>query len=59
LSFLELFSQETCPQFTEQIKADLGYFKHGTNLLEKAMEAMRGVVAIEEARRDAELEATI
>ena len=59
LSFLKLFSQETSPQFTEQIKADLGYYKHGTVALDKAMEAIRGVVAIEEARRDAELEATI
>lgn len=59
LSFLELFSKETCPRFSEQIKFDLGYFQHGTGLLDKAMEAIRGVVAIEEARRDAELEATI
>jgi len=59
LSFLKLFSQETCPRFSEQIKFDLGYFKHGTDLLDKAMEAIRGVVAIEEARRDAELQATI
>jgi hypothetical protein len=59
LSFLELFSKETCPQFEEQIKADLGYFKHGTGLLDKAMEAIRGVVAIEEAYRDAKLEVTI
>ncbi|MEG4458079.1 hypothetical protein [Microcoleus sp. N9_A1] len=59
LSFLELFSKETSPQFEEQIKADLGYFKHGTGLLDKAMEAIRGVVAIEEAYRDAKLEVTI
>ena len=59
LSFLELFSKETCPQFQEQIKFDLGYFRHGTGLLDKAMEAIKGVVAIEEARRDAELQATI
>ena len=59
LSFLNLFSQETCPRFSEQIKFDLGYFKHGTDLLDKAMEAIRGVVAIEEAYRDAELQATI
>ncbi|MEG4986780.1 hypothetical protein QUB08_13530 [Microcoleus sp. BR0-C5] len=59
LSFLELFSKETCPQFEEQIKADLGYFKHGTGLLDKAMEAIRGVVAIEEAYRNAKLEVTI
>ncbi|MBE9120018.1 hypothetical protein IQ269_04175 [Tychonema sp. LEGE 07199] len=59
LSFVELFSKETCPQFSEQIKFDLGYFKHGTGLLDKTMEAIRGVVAIEEAYRDAKLEATI
>jgi len=59
LSFLELFSKETSPQFQEQIKADLGYFTHGTGLLDKAMEAIRGVVAIEEAYRDAKLEVTI
>ncbi|MCC3404770.1 MAG: hypothetical protein JGK17_04105 [Microcoleus sp. PH2017_10_PVI_O_A] len=59
LSFLELFSKETCPQFSEQIKADLGYFKYGTVALDKAMEAIRGVVAIAQADRDAKLEATI
>jgi hypothetical protein len=59
LSFLEFFSTETCPQLEAQIKFDLGYFKHGTNLLDKAMEAIRGVVAIEEAYRDAKLEVTI
>ena len=59
LSFLELFSKETSPQFQEQIKADLGYFTHGTGLLDKAMEAIRGVVAIEEAYRNAKLEVTI
>ncbi|WP_293130858.1 hypothetical protein [Microcoleus sp. bin38.metabat.b11b12b14.051] len=59
LSFLELFSKETSPQFQAQIKADLGYFAHGIGLLDKAMEAIRGVVAIEEAYRDAKLEVTI
>lgn len=59
LSFLELFSKETSPQFQAQIKGDLGYFTHGTGLLDKAMEAIRGVVAIEEAYRDAKLEVTI
>lgn len=58
-SFLELFSKETCPQFQAQIQADLRYFKHGIGLLDKAMEAIRGIVAIEESYRDAELEATI
>ena len=59
LKFLKLFSKETCPRFQQQITADLAYFKHGTGSLDNAMEAIRGIVAIEEARRDAELQATI
>lgn len=59
LSFLAAFGTKNCPQFQRQIQADLGYFKHGSGLLDKAMEAIRGVVAIEEAYRDAKLEVTI
>ncbi|MEG4585325.1 hypothetical protein QUA54_08915 [Microcoleus sp. MOSTC5] len=59
LSFLETFSKETCPQFQRQIQADLGYFKHGSRLLDQATEAIRAIVAIEEAYRDAKLEVTI
>jgi hypothetical protein len=59
LSFLSAFSKETCPQFQRQIQADLGYFKHGTGLLEQATEAIRAIVAIEEAYRNAKLEVTI
>ncbi|MGB3262923.1 MAG: hypothetical protein WBA89_03110 [Microcoleus sp.] len=59
LSFLAAFSTQNCPRFQRQIQADLAYFKHGTGLLDKAMEAIRGVVAIEEAYRDAKLEVTI
>ncbi len=59
LNFLAAFGTQNCPRFQRQIQADLGYFKHGTVLLDKAMEAIRGVVAIEEAYRDAKLEVTI
>jgi|GEM_PF-572135 len=59
LSFLAAFSKETCPQFQRQIQADLGYFKHGSGLLEQATEAIRAIVAIEEAYRNAKLEVTI
>jgi hypothetical protein len=59
LSFLEFFSTETCPQFEDQIEFDLRYFRQGTGLLDKAMEAIRGTVAIEEAYRNAKLEVTI
>lgn len=51
LSFLSTFSTQNCPQFQRQIQADLGYFKHGSGLLDKAMEAIRGVVAIIETLR--------
>ncbi len=59
LSFLAAFGTQNCPRFQRQIQADLGYFKHGSGLLDKAMEAIRGVVSIEEAYRDAKLEVTI
>ncbi len=59
LSFLAAFGTQNCPQFQRQIQADLGYLKHGSGLLDKAMEAIRGIVAIEEAYRDAKLEVTI
>ncbi|XZO03927.1 MAG: hypothetical protein ACM65L_09465 [Microcoleus sp.] len=59
LSFVATFSTQNCPQFQRQIQADLGYFQHGSGLLNKAMEAIRGVVSIEEAYRDAKLEVTI
>jgi hypothetical protein len=59
LSFLSVFSQQNCPQFQRQIQADLGYFKHGSRLLEQSTEAIRAIVAIEAAYRDAKLEVTI
>jgi hypothetical protein len=59
LSFIATFSTQNCPRFQRQIQADLGYFQHGSALLDKAMEAIRGVVAIEEAYRDKKLEVTI
>ena len=59
LSFLAAFGTQNCPQFQRQIQADLGYFKHGSGLLAQATEAIRAIVAIEEAYRDAKLEVTI
>ena len=50
---------EDCRLFTEQIQADLGYFQHGTALLEKAMTAIQGRVEIEQAESDRSLENTI
>jgi hypothetical protein len=37
----------------------LGYFKHGTGLLEQVISSIRGIVEIEQAKRDRSLEQTI
>jgi hypothetical protein len=52
MSFLEKFSLENCAYFQEQIKADLGYFHHGSSLLDKAIASIRGRVAIDRAKSD-------
>ncbi|MDJ0534390.1 MAG: hypothetical protein QNJ70_18230 [Xenococcaceae cyanobacterium MO_207.B15] len=52
ISFLETFVQEDCHLFQEQLQADLGYFKHGTELLEQALKTIRGRVEIDQADRD-------
>ncbi len=44
--------QEDCNLFREQIQADLGYFKYGTELLEQASNAMRVRVKIDQAESD-------
>ncbi|WP_377480989.1 MAG: hypothetical protein P2A85_13760 [Microcoleus anatoxicus] len=35
-----------------QIAGDLGYFHHGTNLIDQAIASIRGIVEIEQARSD-------
>lgn len=59
LSFLENFSDEKAHIFEEQIQADLHYFANGSDLLEKALDAIRGRVEIEQAERDRNLQKTI
>ena len=59
LSFLEIFADEKAHIFEEQIQADLDYFANGSDLLEKALNAIRGRVEIEQAERDRSLEKTI
>ncbi|MEM9276609.1 MAG: hypothetical protein AAGA80_27255, partial [Cyanobacteria bacterium P01_F01_bin.143] len=54
LVFLERFSTEYCNTFKEQIKADLSYFVQGSSLLERAIDSIRGIVAIDQAERDRE-----
>jgi hypothetical protein len=59
LSFLENFSDENAHIFEEQIQADLDYFAKGSDLLEKALDAIRGRVEIEQAEGDRNLQNTI
>ncbi|TAG05207.1 MAG: hypothetical protein EAZ45_06345 [Oscillatoriales cyanobacterium] len=52
LSILNNFSRKTAPYMRSQIAGDLGYFRHGTNLIEQAIASIRGIVEIEQARSD-------
>lgn len=56
LSFLKYFGQETGPLFSRQIKADLGYFEHGTDLIEQAIASIRGIVEIDQAEANQDLQ---
>lgn len=56
LSFLETFFKENCHLFQEQIQSDLGYVENGTGLQEKALNAIRVRVEIEQAERDKRLQ---
>ena len=56
LSFLKYFGQETGPHFQRQIKADLGYFEHGTDLIEQAIASIRGIVEIDQAEANQDLQ---
>ncbi|MEH2144314.1 hypothetical protein [Nostoc sp.] len=59
ISFLETFSHKNCPFFQQQINADLGYFRHGSELLARAIDSIRGIVEIEQAESDRSLENTV
>ena len=49
---LKTFVQEDCQLFQEQLQADLRCFKHGIELLEQALNAIRVRVEIDQADRD-------
>ncbi|MBW4618541.1 MAG: hypothetical protein KME17_04020 [Cyanosarcina radialis HA8281-LM2] len=59
LSFLEKFKDKNSTHFQKQIQIDLGYFTHGSDLVDKAIAAIRGIVEIEQAERDRQLQETI
>jgi hypothetical protein len=52
LSILNNFSRKTAPYVRSQIAGDLGYFRHGTNLIDQAIASIRGIVEIEQAKSD-------
>ncbi|MDQ2098728.1 MAG: hypothetical protein QQW96_13895 [Tychonema bourrellyi B0820] len=49
LSILNCFSIKSSPYMRSQITGDLGYFRHGTSLIEQAIASIRGIVEIEQA----------
>ncbi|MGB3760594.1 MAG: hypothetical protein WBA07_30175 [Rivularia sp. (in: cyanobacteria)] len=59
LSILETFYKQDCNRFYQQINADIGYFEQGSSLLEQATASIRGIVEIEQTKRDRSLENTI
>ncbi len=59
LTTFKFFIERNCRYFQEQIKGDLGYFKHGTDLIKIAVELVGGIVDIEQAECDRSLERTI
>ncbi len=59
LRFLEYFADEKAHIFVQQIQADLDYFANGSDLLETALDAIRGRVEIEQAEIDRNLQKTV
>ena len=59
LTTFKFFVDRNCRYFQEQIKGDLGYFKHGTDLIKIAVELVGGIVDIEQAECDRSLERKI
>jgi hypothetical protein len=59
LTTFNFFIERSCPYFQRQIQGDLGYFKHGTDLIKIAVDLVAGIVDIEQAEIDRSLERTI
>ncbi len=59
LTTFNFFIDRSCPYFQRQIQGDLGYFKHGTDLIKIAVDLVAGIVDIEQAEIDRSLERTI
>jgi len=59
LTRFKFFIDRNSPYFQRQIQGDLGYFKHGTDLIKIAVDLVAGIVDIEQAEIDRSLERTI
>ncbi len=59
LEALRVFHHKEAIAFQDQISADLNYFKQGTALLDTAINSIRGLVDIDRADRDRNLQNTI
>lgn len=59
LDFLKGFAQREVRSLQKQIQADLNYFVHGSSLLDRAIDTIRGLIEIEKAERDRQLQVTV
>jgi hypothetical protein len=59
LTTFKFFIDKNSPYLQRQIQGDLGYFKHGTDLIKIAVDLVAGIVDIEQAEIDRSLERTI
>jgi small-conductance mechanosensitive channel len=52
LDFFRELTDRTCPYFHTRISDELNYFIEGSNLADKAIASIRGIVEIEQTQRD-------
>lgn len=56
LEALRLFAAKEATAFQDQIEADLNYFQQGSSLLDTAIATIRGLVEIDQAQRDRQIQ---
>ena len=52
LDFFRELTDRTCPYFQTRISDELNYFIEGSNLADRAIASIRGIVEIEQTQRD-------
>ena len=57
--FWQLFLNQECQKWQEQIQTDINYLTPGQELFSQLIETIRGIVEIEQTKRDRSLERTI